>query len=185
MEPKSAIILATRRYIAPTVVVLLLLASGMAYVWSQYQQLLEEKEQLAEERKSLYQEALLAEKNRVNSEIELVNKKAELERREFLLHQLEAQNKERLVALQQRANEYESAFGKLQEAQSDVSQAQQVKSAEEKIHRLMSDFSAMGVNLNTALRCDDNDSQQKFNTAKAKFMEAYALAEAYGLKERY
>ncbi len=140
MDMKTAVTLGARRYLAPTVVVLLVLASGMAYVWGEYKDLLKE-------RKVLNDEIVRSEKNRADASIALIAQKAELEKREFALQQLEGQNKEKLAALQQRASEYEAAFGKLQQAQSSVSQAQRQKEAEDKIQTLMSQFSAMGVNL--------------------------------------
>ena len=101
------------------------------------------------------------------------------------LHQLEGQNKEKLASLQQRASEYEAAFGKLQQAQSSVSQAQRQKEVEDKLQALMSQFSAMGVNLNDPLRCGDIDGQARYNAAKAKYTEIYTLAEANGMTKRF
>ncbi|MBI3095025.1 MAG: hypothetical protein HYY97_09150 [Rhodocyclales bacterium] len=178
MDLKTALILAARRYLAPTLVVVLVLASGMTYVWGEYKELLKE-------RKALSDEIVLSEKNRADASIALIAQKAELEKREFVLQQLEGQNKDRLAALQQRASEYESAFGKLQQAQSSVSQAQRQKEVEDKIQSLMSQFSSMGVNLNDSTRCGDTDGQSRFNAAKAKYSEIYTLAEANGMTKRF
>jgi hypothetical protein len=49
----------------------------------------------------------------------------------------------------------------------------------------MSQFSAMGANLNDILRCGDTDGQARYNAAKAKYSEIYTLAEANGMKEKY
>lgn len=178
MDMKTAITLGTRRYLAPTVIVLLVLASGMAYVWGEYKDLLKE-------RKSLNDEIVRSEKNRADASIALIAQKAELDKREFVLQQLEGQNKEKLASLQQRASEYEAAFGKLQQAQSSVSQAQRQKEVEDKLQTLMSQFSAMGVNLNDPLRCGDADGQARYNAAKAKYTEIYTLAEANGMTKRF
>lgn len=175
----------TRRYIAPTVVVLLVLASGMGYVWSQYKELIKEKEQLAVERKSFYNDRVLSERNRADVATTLLAQKYEIEKREFVLQQLEGQNKERLTALHQRAAEYDAAFGKLQQAQTTVSQTQRLKEAEEKIQKLMSEFSAIGVDLDDTLRCGDSDARAKHNAAKVKYTEIYTLAEANGLTKRF
>ncbi|MBY0579865.1 MAG: hypothetical protein K2P57_12585 [Burkholderiales bacterium] len=133
----------------------------------------------------LDEEIVRSEKNRADASIALIAQKAELEKREFVLQQLEGQNKEKLAALQQRASEYEAAFGKLQQAQSSVSQAQRQKEIEDKIQTLMSQFSAMGVNLNDPVRCGDADGQSRFNAAKAKYTEIYTLAEANGMTKRF
>jgi chromosome segregation ATPase len=178
MDMKTAITLGARRYLAPTVVVLLVLASGMAYVWREYQDLLKE-------RKTLNDEIVRSEKNRADAAIALIVQKSELEKREFVLQQLEGQNKEKLAALQQRASEYEAAFGKLQQAQSSVTQAQRQKEIEDKIQILMSQFSAMGVNLSDPLRCGDADGQARFNATKAKYTEIYTLAEANSMVKKF
>lgn len=178
MDLKTVIALVTRRYIAPTVTVVLLLAGGMLYVWGEYKDLLKE-------RKALDEEIVRSEKNRAEASIALIAQKADLEKREFVLQQLEGQYKEKLVALQQRASENEAAFGKLQQARSSVSQAQRQKEIEDKIQTLMSQFSAMGVNLNAPVRCGDVDGQSRFNTAKAKYSEIYTLAEANGMTKKF
>ena len=141
------------RYLAPTAVVILTLASGMGYVWSEYKGTLKERESL-------------------NAQ------KAELDKREYVLQQREA-------ALQQRTGEYEAAFGKLQQSQSSVSHAQRQKEAEDKLQTLMSQFSEMGINLNDQLRCGDTDGRTRYNAARAKYWEIYALAEANGMTEKF
>ncbi|SHL17214.1 hypothetical protein SAMN05216428_101327 [Nitrosospira sp. Nsp11] len=178
MDLITAITLVARRYLAPTVIVILVLASGMSYVWSEYKDLLKE-------RKSLDDEIVRSERNRADASIALIAQKAELEKREFVLQQLERQNKEKLAALQQRASEYDAAFGKLQQAQSSVGEAQRQKEVEDKIQTLMSEFSAMGVNLDDPVRCGDTDGQARFNAAKAKYTEIYTLAEANRMTKRF
>jgi uncharacterized protein YigA (DUF484 family) len=150
----------------------------MAYVWGEYKDLLKE-------RKSLKDEIVHSEKNRADVSIALIAQKAELDKREFVLQQLEGQNKEKLASLQQRASEYEATFGKLQQAQSSVSQAQRQREVEDKIQALMSQFSSMGVSLNDPLRCGDADDQARHNAAKAKYTEIYTLAEANGMEKKF
>lgn len=93
IDLQSAITLGTRRYIAPTVVVVLLLATFSGYIWSEYRALLKEKDVLAENRKAFNDERLLFEKYRADTAIEFNSKKSELERREFATQQLELINK--------------------------------------------------------------------------------------------
>lgn len=175
---KTAITLVKRPYLAPTITILLMLGSVMAYVWSEYKDLLKE-------RKSLSDEIVRSEKNRADASIALIAQKGELDKREFILEQLEGQNKEKLATLQRRASEYEVAFDKLQQAQSSLSQAQRQKEVEDKIQALMSQFSAMGVNLNDQLHCGDVDGRARHNAAKAKYTEIFTLAEANGMTKRF
>ena len=174
-----------RECLGSTIVVLLVLGGGGTYVWQEYKELLKGKEDLATARQSFFEERIVSEKNRADMAIDLVARKTELDKREFVLQQLEGQNKEGLAALQQRDAEYQVAFDKLQLAQSSVSQAQRTKDAEEKIQKLMSEFSAMGVNLNDVLPCEDADARKRFNTAKTKYNEIYTLAEAFNLTHRF
>jgi hypothetical protein len=185
MDLKMAMVLIKRNYLAPTVVVILALAGGMVYVWSEYKELVKQKEQLTVERKAFNDERLASERNRADLSISLLERKAELDKREFILQQLEKENQAQFSNFQQRVAEYDTASAKLKQAQADMSEAQRIKIAEEKIERLMSEFSAMGVNLNAPLKCDDAEEQAKHNAAKAKYSEIYALSEAYGLKGRY
>lgn len=182
---KTALSLVSQHYLAPTVAVMLFLAPAAGYVWNEYKQIQKEKDQLTSERKSFYEERLLSERNRVDTTTALLTKQSELDKREFALQQLEEQNKERLAALKQRTAEYEAAAGKLQQAAASVSQAQQLKEVEEKLSKLMSEFSSMGVNLNDTLRCGDSEALAKYNSAKAKYSEIYTLAEASRLTARY
>lgn len=189
---KNALRLVRKNYLAPTVVVILLLSGGMTYVWKEHKAVLKEHEevlkemnQIAAERKALNQEIVLSERNRANASISLIEKKAELDKREFLLQQLEGQNQEKLAALRQRAGEFESAFEKLKISQSNVSKAQREKEVEDKIQSLIFKFSEMGVNLNSPLRCGDAEGEKRYNTAKILYTDIYTLAEANGLKGKY
>lgn len=184
MDLKIVIALA-RRYLASTVIVLLMLAGGMVFVWGEYKELSKQKDQLATERKALYEERALSEKNRADTAIALMERKVEIDKREFALEQLEAQNKERLTILQQKTAENDVALEKVKQGQSVLSQAQRQKEAEEKIQTLMSEFSAMGVNLNDPLRCEDSEALTKHNAAKSKYTEIYTLAEANRLTQRF
>lgn len=185
IDLKSAIALGTRRYLAPTIVVSLMLAGGMVYVWGEYKELLKEKDGLSEARDRLNMEKSTFEKYRADTAIEINSKKSELIQREVKLQQAEENNKEYLASLRRTADEYKAASDKLREEQSAVSDSTRIYEAEEKISNLMSEFSAMGVDLNEPLKCGDYEFRARFNSAKAKYTEIYSLAEAYGLTERY
>lgn len=185
IDLKSAITLVSRRYIAPTIFVSVVLAGGMVYVWGEYKELLKEKDSLSAMRETLNNEKSAFEKYRTDTSIELNSKKSELELREFKLQQLEEKNLEYSESLSRKANDYKSALADLQQQQSAISDAKRTQDAEEKISKLMSEFSAMGVDLNENPGCSDHELRERFNTAKAKYSEVYALAEAYGLIERY
>ena len=185
IDLKSAIALGTRRYIAPTIVVIIFLAGGMSYIWSEYQELLKEKDTLTEERRIFNEERIAFEKYRTDTTIEYHTKKNELEQRELIAQQLEQDNSQRLESLKKTAEEYKLAIGELQQEQETVSESRRVREAEKEISKLMSEFSAIGVDLNESIKCSDSELRTRFNSAKAKYTEIYSLAQAYGLTERY
>lgn len=181
----SALKLVSKKFIVPTIMMMLLYAGGWLVIWGEYKEVLKEKNQLAAERKSLNDEVINLEKNRASAAIVLAEKKTELEKREFILQQLEGQNKEKLSALQEGSLEVRANLERLQSAQATVSKIQRAKEVEDKIQTLMSKFSELGVNLNASLRCDDIEGERRFNAAKSIYSEIYTLAEANGLVEKY
>lgn len=175
----------SQRYLAPTVVVILVFAGAMSFVWSEYKEVIKEKDQLAAEKKKFYDDKMLSERHLSEAAIALVERKAELDKQEFVLRKLEEENKIRTNSLKQETAKYNDSFDKLHKAQLNVSREQTIKENEDKIKKLMSEFTALGVDLNTALRCDDTEGLAKYNQAKSKYYEIYTLAEAYGLKEKF
>jgi hypothetical protein len=176
MDLKTAMVLA-KRFLTSTVVVILVLASGMAWVWGKYEKLIEQRNQLAVERQAFNNE-------RVAGEISLSERKAELDKREFIVQQREKGYQEQLANLQKKVTENSVASAKLKQEQAEVSKAQRIKDGEEKIQRLMSEFSALGVDLNRQ-QCDNTEAQARYNAAKAKYSEIRTLVEAHELKGRY
>jgi hypothetical protein len=164
MVLKTAMVLA-KRFLVPTVVVLLMLGTSMTWIWGQYEKLIERGDQLAAK------------------EIDLSGRKAELDKREFIVQQQEKNYQEQLASFQQKVAEYDGASAKLKQEQAEVSEAQRIKTGSEKIERLMSEFSALGVNLDH--QACDREAQIRYNTAKSKISEISTLIKAYGLERRY
>jgi hypothetical protein len=57
--------------------------------------------------------------------------------------------------------------------------------AEDSLINRMSEFSALGVNLNSDLHCGSKEDKNRFNEAKAKYSEALAIASANELYKKY
>ena len=174
-----------RKHLASTILVVLVLCGGIAYIWGEYKDLLKQKDILSQEMKNFNSEKSAFEKYQLTVTAATQERKLELDKREFILNQLEDENKTEVSALQQRAAEYSAAFAKLQDAERNVSAEQRIKNAEYKIQKLMSEFSSMGVNLNAALKCGDSEAESRFNAAKSKYYEILAVSESYGLYENY
>ncbi len=185
LDLKTAHALA-KRYLASTVVAILVLGGAIVPIWAGYQSLAKDRDQLASDRKALLEERLQSEKMRSEAAIALVTQKAELDKREFMVKQLDDQGKQQLVSVQKQTAENEVATRALQRTQVSLNQSQRLKEVEQQLQALMSQFSAMGVDLNEdKVRCSGPDGAAKFNIAKAKYVEIYTLAEANGLKKRF
>lgn len=185
LDLKTAHALA-RRYLASTVVAILVLGGAIVPIWAGYQSLAKDRDQLTSDRKALLEERLQSEKMRNEAAIALMTQKAELDKREFMLKQLDDQSKQQLASAQKQTAVNEAAARALQRTQVSLSQSQRQKEVEEQLQALMSQFSAMGVDLNEdKVRCSGPDGAAKFNIAKAKYAEIYTLAEAYGLTKRF
>ncbi|WP_342616487.1 hypothetical protein [Rhodoferax sp. GW822-FHT02A01] len=181
MDLKTALLL-LKRYASNTLLVLLIFGGGMAYF---AKELLVQKEKLAADQMQLASERVTYEKYRADISIALKERLYEIEKREFIVQQLDSQSKEQSANLQKRSATYEADFNHLRQAQEAVSTSQRMKTAEEQLQKLMHEFSDLGMSLNASIPCDDAEAQRKFTTAKSKFYEALAVAEANGLTKRY
>jgi hypothetical protein len=184
MDSKLFLALAKRSSSSMVIAVALVVPVGI-YLWNEYKDLVKQKDQLANDRRAFNDERSALEKARADGAILATERKAELEKREIALRELEKENQSMLAAVLQRRTEFSAAFDKLKQAQADVGLAQRAKLAEEKIERLMSEFSALRVNLNDTLKCNDAEGQGRYNAARAKYSEIAAIGEAYGLESRY
>lgn len=143
--------------------------SGALFLWNGYKDLGTQKVAFEKEKFAV------AEKQ--------FNRELELQKREFLVIQAESRNAELAAQIKVKELEHEKTSAQLRVEKQSVSEAQISKAAEEKLQALMSEFSAMGVNLNSPPHC--GDEQKKFNSAKAKYDEIYSLAEAHSLEKKY
>lgn len=184
MELKTLLTIVRGRFLVPTIVVAVLCAGGMTYVWTEYKAMLKEKDAVAADRRSLFDERVAFERMRTDAAASQSSREMDLQKREYMLQQAELRLKEATEASQKRSDELAANADRLRLAAASVSQAERMRDAENKLQRLMSEFSTMGINLNTAA-CGDTAAAQAFNAAKAKYSEALAVAEANGLYERY
>jgi myosin heavy subunit len=182
VDRRTASVLAGRRFLSSTVFVILVLGStlggSMVWVWGEFKEVMRQKEQFTVERQAFNNE-------RVAKEVALAQRTAELDKREFIVQQQEKDYQERLSSLQQQLTDYGVASTKLKQEQAALSEAQSRKDAEKHVQRLMSEFSALGVNLGGPVKCNDADAMTQYNAARAKYSEIRAVVKAHGLKGRY
>lgn len=157
------------RYIAVVLFITTSFAGGALFLWNGYKDLDAQKVVFEKEK------FVVAEKQ--------FNRELELQKREFLAIQAETKNAEMAAQVKVKELEHEKISARLKIEQESVSGTQISKAAEEKLQALMSEFSALGVNLNSKPHCGDD--QAKYNSAKAKYDEIYSWAEAHSLEKKY
>jgi hypothetical protein len=172
-----------KRNTASLLAAMVLLSSGFMFLWNEYKDLSKQKDQLVDDRKVFNDERAAFEKDRTAQTIATLERKAELDKRELSLLGREKESQAALSIVQQRTAENNVALKNLKRAESVVSAAQRTKLAEEKIEHLMSEFSALGVNLNALPKCGDEEARYK--AAQAKYSEILAVSKAYRLESSY
>lgn len=184
MDLKTIMAVVRGRFLAPTIVVGILYLGGMTYIWAEYKALQKEKDTVSADRKTLYDERVAFERLRADSTASQASRETELQKREYAL-QLNEQRLKEATDLNQKKHEELAAYAtRLGVTAAAVGQAERNREAESKLERLMGEFSSMGVDLNKT-PCRDPEGIRSFNTARSKFSEALAVAEANGLYEKY
>jgi len=115
----------------------------------------------------------------------LSKRETELQKRELAVGQAEAKYAEREKALEAREIEYQRSSEQLELDQQALSAEYGEKAAERQLLALMSEFSAMGVDLNANPYCGSKEDLKWFRRAKAKYSEIDAFAQAHSLEEKY
>lgn len=185
MDLKTLLAIVRGRFLAPTLVVSILSLGAMAFLWNEYKVLQKEKDVVAADRKTLYDERVAFEKLRADAAASQATHELDLQRREYVAQQVQQQLNEAATLSQKRSEEQNAAAEQLRVSATAVSQAERTRDAENKLQRLMAEFSELGVDLDDTPCDGDQASKRKFNAAKSKFNEAFALAEANGLEKKY
>jgi transcriptional regulator with XRE-family HTH domain len=160
-----------RRYSAAVLCLAMVFAGGALFLWNGY--------------KDLDAQKVAFEKEKFTVAEAQFKRELELQKREFLVANVESKNVEKAAQLEAKKLEQEKISAQLMVEQQAVSKAQLSKVAKEKLQALMSEFSALGVDLNSNPFCGDKADLARYNTAKAKYDEIYSLAEAYALDDKY
>jgi uncharacterized membrane protein len=193
---KGALSTVNRKYFKPFVVLVLVfggaIISAATYLVAQYQELEKQKEQLLLDQKRLGDDRAAVEKlrtelekRRADVEIALNARSLALDKREFVVGMHEQENGAAAEALSARSAAVNESAARVNALAQTVSTVQQTAAAETKLEALMSEFVAMGVDLDEPPPCNDPKAQAIYNRAKAKYGETYAFAAAHGLRDRY
>ena len=144
-----------------------------------------ESKRLANERVVLNDLKVEFEKEKASSSVEQAKRELELQKREFLIARTDEEIAKQQIELRSREQSLLDSTQRLQAGQRLLSQEQVAASVEEKIQALMSEFSALGVNLDDNYFCFSGEYLQRYYSAKAKFSQIYTLAKANLLLGKY
>ncbi|MCA8093293.1 hypothetical protein LGM65_20770 [Burkholderia anthina] len=154
-------------------------------VWGEWKAVEKKRSELSEQSSKLDTDKVNFEKYRARENEVLLKQRLNLEKREFILSEIEKQNQVDKAALEKQAQQYSAAFDQLRSAQAANSQAERDRVANDRMEKLMSEFSAMGVNLRSEVNCNDRGAIEKYNSARAKYDEIVAFANANNLDWQY
>jgi len=162
-----------------TVLVLVLVyGAALGWLFDQYKQLNDERLKQADQ---------FTERNKQLNEKELSLEKRELivSQRETLADQREENLAAEATAIEQKERGNIRDLARLQQEEAALSRRAQQKRAEQDIERLMSEFSALGINLSERPNCSDVEEVRRYRSARAKYSEIVSIAEANGLGHKY
>lgn len=154
-------------------------------VWGEWKEVDKKRSELSEQSSKLDADKVNFEKYRARENESILKQRLDLEKREFVLSEIEKKNQVDKAALEKQAQQFSTAYDQLRSAQVANGQAERDRVASDRMEKLMSEFSVMGVNLNSQVNCHDSDAIAKYNSAHAKYDEIEAFADANDLWGRY
>jgi cell division protein FtsI/penicillin-binding protein 2 len=167
-------------------IVVLLGFTGLAYkLWEVHQAQAAEAKFLVSERTSINDQKVAFEKEKAAVAVEQAKRDLELQKREFLVGRAEEDVTKRLNELVGRELEVSKATEQINVGRRLLSSEQLAVAAEERIQKLMSEFSDLGVNLDDNHYCMTGEVQRRYYTASSKFSEISSLIKANLLSGKY
>lgn len=178
------IYLASKRHFAVLLFLVMSYAGAVAYLWDQYGGIQKQLAETNQAQQRLSEDKIQFEKHKSEELEARFNREAALQKRELIADQLAEKNSAVEADLKRREAKYLELVGRLSSEQQKLGESAERQAAEIKLQSLMSEFAALGVNLN-AKPCGDTEALKKYNMAKAKYDEIYSWAEAHSLDEKY
>jgi len=160
------------------VVVVIAFASGVYYLVDGFRDLAEKRQALSQQVQAFEAEKSEFKVQQIKAEYDLKERIAVVARREQEVYKRNAllESKERALAI---------AVDGLQQQTVMLSKEQRAKDAEDKIERLIAQFTDLGVNLYDNPMCSKTEAVRKYNTAKAVFSMINSLARQNFMTGRY
>lgn len=160
--------------------------AGFGYkLWDVHQAQEEEAKVLANKLVAINDLMVAFEKDKASVAVEQAKRDLELQKREFLVGRAEVDAAKQQADLAEREQHLVDASAELKVGQQLLSKEQLAAAAEDRIQKLMSEFSALGVNLNDNHFCMSGDDLRRFYSANTKFSEISSLVKANLLIAKY
>jgi hypothetical protein len=160
-----------KQHFVVVIVLLVMYAGGLVFLWNGYEDLNAKKIKFLEEKAS----AIEAQSKR----------EIELQKREYNVQKAEDEIAKTVSEIKSEKSANAKSLALLQIQQSALSETQARKDAETKLQLLMSEFSALGVDLDSNPYCGTAEDLKRYNTARSKYYEIYDLAKTYALDKKY
>lgn len=167
MELNTWLVLFTRRFIVPTLAVLMCFAFAGMKIWDEYKALTAQTIALKNEQMAFYKE-------RLDAREKLSQWEAVLEQRE-----------QALIAQHQARDEEQDALAQRNEQMAADSATQRQQEARAQLQTIMAQFAATGASLRRLPDCADKDGWRDYNRADALYATAKAIADANQLTRDY
>lgn len=174
----------TKRHFAVVLFLVISYAGAVVYLWERYGDIQKQQAEVNLSQQRLSEEKIQFERHKSEELEARFQREAELQKRELIASQTEEKNAIAEADIKRREAKYVELVAEVNSEQQKLSESAQRQAAEVKLQSLMSEFSALGVNLN-AKPCRDPEAIRKYNSAKAKYDEIYSWAEAHNLNEKY
>lgn len=160
--------------------------AGFGYkLWEVHQAQEDEAKVLASKLVAINDLMVAFEKDKASVAVEQAKRDLELQKREFLVGRAESEVAKQQLDIAYREKTVIESTQQLKTVQQSLSKEQQLADAEDRIQKVIFEFSELGVNLNDNYRCLDGEPLRRYNSAKAKFLQIYSLVKANSLDAKY
>lgn len=177
MDVKGLIEILAKNLVA-LVAVVIAFAGGVYYLVDGFRD-------LAEKRQELTQRVQAFEAEKSEFKVQQIKSEYELKERIAVVARREQEGDKRFALLESRESALAIAVDGLQQQAVMLSKEQRAKDAEDKIERLIAQFTDLGVNLYDNPMCSNTEGVRKYNTAKAIFSMINSLARQNFMTGRY
>ncbi|OSQ30142.1 hypothetical protein [Thalassospira sp. MCCC 1A03138] len=174
-----------KQFIVVLVVVIFSGGGAISFLRSEYMQIDQIKSELNKKELALQNEKIAFLNMNNLRDREYDKKVNELHLRELRIEDSEKIILSKTQELDSKISEYKSAYTEVIKAQEAWGVEARIAQAEEKLLKLMSEFTDLGVNISNSPPCGDEKMKTLWGKANSKFNQIRALAEANGLYQRY